>query len=435
MSQNENKLGTVSDYTDKSDEISSEKKRRNNFIARICALLLAVIMWFYVIRVDSPTYEDTFDYIPINLVGAEQLLADSGFSVISGYDGVVSVALSGRQSDITRLKTSDIIASADISAITLSGSHHLPVNIAVPGGIKVMGYEPTTLEVYVDSTLQRDIEVVPRITYSKEANVLLGEYIAEPAIIKVSGPATIVNSITKASASADFGKITKSMSGTAELELYDTAGNLVTNPYIKTNVSSVQVTVPVYKQKFLTPVVRFTDDIIPEEYIDVSFSTSLIAVQGEAEYIDALGDEMVVASIDPKQIGEKSTYEVLLQNVDDRLEYIGGDTITVDVSVDKSIRDIKRTIPLPLEEANFRVNGAAGASYSIISPEVLYIEARGINAIELDAITADDITLTADLSTINVSGVYRRDVVVSFDNSNVFTSQKYSVTFSVEVPD
>lgn len=434
MSENNKNFATVSDYNTP-PESGSGKKRRNNFIARICALLLAVVMWFYVIRVESPTYEDTFDYVPINLTGAEQLLTDSGFSVISGYDGVVSVTLSGRQSDIARLKNSDIVASADISAITLSGEHSVPVNISAPGGIKVVGYEPTTLAVYVDSTLQRDVEVVPRVTYSKEESILLGEYVTNPAVIKVSGPATIVNTIDRAVAETDFGKISKSMSGTASVKLYDTSGNAVTNPYIKTNVSSVEVSVPVYKQKFLTPTVKFTDDIIPEKHINVSFSIPLLTVQGEAEYIDALGNEIIIAAIDPKQITEKSIYEVLLKNVDDRLEYTEGETITVEVSLDPALRNIKRTIPVYLKEANFKINGASGASYSvnINSPEVLYIEARSVNALELDALTAEDITLTADFSTINISGEYRREVMVSFDNPNIFTSQKYNVTFGVTV--
>ena len=88
--------------------MSENNKKHNNFIARICALLLAVIMWFYVIRVDSPTYEDTFDSVPITLSGTEELLEKNGFSAISGYDGVVSVTLSGKQSDIMRLKATEV---------------------------------------------------------------------------------------------------------------------------------------------------------------------------------------------------------------------------------------------------------------------------------------------------------------------------------------
>ncbi len=424
----ENNKNTISEYTPDAEK----QKRRNNFVPRICALLLAVIMWFYVMRVDSPTYEKEFDYIPIELTGAEELLNSSGFSVISGYDGVVSVTLSGKQRDINRLKTGDITASVDLSSISLSGEHHLPVSITAKSGIKVIGYEPTALEVYVDTTLQRDIEVVPKISYNKEENLVLGEPSAEPALIKVSGPATIINSIKNAVAEADFGKITKSMNGTGTIKLYDAAGNVVTNPFIKTNVSSVNVRIPAYKQKYLKPVVRFTDDSIPAEYFNVSFSTETVKVQGEAEYIDSLGDSIVVLAVDPRQIKEKSSYEILLENIDENLEYPEADAIGVQISLDSSVKVNKRTIPVYMDEASFVITGLAPyASYEILTPQVLYIELRSINSDALDGITAQDIKLRADLSTVSGSGEYNRGVVVEVDDPEIYTSEKYTVTFNV----
>lgn len=423
---------TVSDY--RPDKPNDKKEKKGNFVARICALLLAIILWFYVMRVDSPTYERAFDYIPINLTGTEEMLSESGFSVISGYDGVVSVTLSGKQSDINRLKTSEIEASVDLSSVTQSGEHHLPISVTTKSGIKVIGYEPTAVEVYVDTTLQKDVEVKPRITYTKEESLVMGECVAEPTFIKVSGPATIVKSIDYALTEVDLGMVTKSMSATGGVKLCDEAGNTVTNPYLKTNVSSVDIKIPVYKQKYLTPVVRFTDDIIPEEYIDVAFSRNMISVQGDAEYIDALGDELVVASVDPKQIKDKTNIEVLLESVDPKLDYLDGDTISVDISLDPAVRNIKRTIPVYLSEAKIIVTGmGADAEYSVNAPEVLYIEARSVNLLELDKLTADDIVLRADLSTVTASGDYKREVVVEFDNPLIFTSEKYTVTFGVKI--
>ena len=90
MSENKN-YKTVSEY--EPDKKSAVKNRKSNFIARICSVLLAIILWFYVIRVDSPTHEKSFDFVPIQLSGVQEMLTESGFSVISGYDGMVSVTL------------------------------------------------------------------------------------------------------------------------------------------------------------------------------------------------------------------------------------------------------------------------------------------------------------------------------------------------------
>ena len=309
--------------------VTEKKPHSSNWIARICSLLLAIILWFYVIRVEDPTFERIFDYVPINLAGTEEMLNHNGFSVISGYDGVVSVTLAGKQSDVNRMKNSDIIATVDVSLINSAGEHMLPVSITAKNGFKVVSYEPTTLEVYVDATLQRDVECIPQISYSKEENFVLGECTTSPAAIKISGPRTVVESVHHAETVVDFGKVTKSMEAIGSIRLVDASGNTVTNPYLKMQTSNVEVHLPVYKQKYLTPVVRFTDDVIPAECFNVTFEPDMVFVQGDAAYIDAVSDTLVVHSADPKQITEKSTYEILLSSINDKLDYLNGETITM----------------------------------------------------------------------------------------------------------
>lgn len=423
------KKDTVSEYQD-SEHI--EKKGTKNITARICSVVLAVILWFYVMKVDSPTYEKTFDYVPITLSGTQEILETSGLSVISGHDGVVDVTLSGKQSTVNKLKTSDIVASVDISSVTMSGKHLLPVNITTKSGIKVISYKPTTLEVYVDLTMQKDIQIRPHVAYSKEENVVLGEYATQPSMIKVSGPAEIIENIAYATAEADFGKITKSMSGVGRIKLYDTSDSLVTNPYVKTNVNSVNISVPVFKKKVITPVIKFSDNVIPQEYINVKMSRKNLTVQGESEYIDSLGEEMVVAVVDPKQITEKSTIEVLLPGVDSNLEYLDGETLNIDIDIAQSVLKNRRIIPLILNEANIEVKGIEKATgCRIKSPATIYIEARSAYPERLTDLTADKITIQADLSTVKVSGEYRRDVIVVFDDPKIYTSGEYNITFEV----
>lgn len=419
--------------TENNNTPATEKKpHSSNWVARICALLLAIILWFYVIRVDNPTFERIFDYVPINLSGTEEMLTQNGYSVISGYDGVVSVTLAGKQSEVNRMKNSDIIATVDVSAVNSPGSHMLPVSITAKNGFKVVSYEPTTLEVYVDATLQRDVECIPKISYSKEENFVLGECTTDPVLIKISGPRTVVESVHHAETNVDFGKVTKSMEAIGNVRLVDESGNIVTNPYLKMQTSAVEVHLPVYKQKYLTPVIRFTDDIIPAEYFTVTFEPDMIFVQGEASYVDAVSDKIVVNSIDPKQIAEKSTYEILLSSINDKLDYLNGETVTVEISLDESIRNNKKVIPIYLSESTIKINGSKnGASYIAISPDILYIEARSADSEALEKLTADDVTLTADFSTVSESGNYRRDIVVTFKSNKVFTSEKYSANFNV----
>ena len=55
--------------------------RKLNLIPRIVCFVFAFIMWIYVMVVDSPDYEQRFDGVPVDIVGATALEKNSSFSV------------------------------------------------------------------------------------------------------------------------------------------------------------------------------------------------------------------------------------------------------------------------------------------------------------------------------------------------------------------
>ena len=67
------------------EEGSTPMKRGHAWGAKIVCLLLAFIIWLYVMQVDSPKHEEVFHSIPVELTNTQVLDGESGLSVYSGY--------------------------------------------------------------------------------------------------------------------------------------------------------------------------------------------------------------------------------------------------------------------------------------------------------------------------------------------------------------
>ena len=77
-------------------------KKRRLILPKIMSVLIAFILWFYVMAVESPVNEKTFRSIPITI---EQ--TDSELSLYSGYNTTVDITVSGKKSELNQISDSD----------------------------------------------------------------------------------------------------------------------------------------------------------------------------------------------------------------------------------------------------------------------------------------------------------------------------------------
>lgn len=130
---------------------------KNKLIAAVLSLLLAVALWAYVITVQNPEWEATFYNVPVVLQG-EGALTEKGLMLTSGTASTVTLKLSGNRTDLNKLKSSDIIVTADLSRIYDPGVQTLRYDVSFPGNIpdnslSVQSQEPGLLTVGVSLRL------------------------------------------------------------------------------------------------------------------------------------------------------------------------------------------------------------------------------------------------------------------------------------------
>ncbi|MFA6948192.1 MAG: CdaR family protein, partial [Eubacteriales bacterium] len=160
------------------------KSKHSNLWLRLLSVLLAFILWVYVMGVESPTFTTTLA-VPISI-----LPDDAPLSVISGYSSTVDVTLQGKRAEISKISAGDLEAYIDISGFTVSGRYNVPVSISVPGSLKITEQSFSSVAVYLDNTSTKNVPIsVKLVSYMLEDGELgVNDIVTNISEVTVTGP-------------------------------------------------------------------------------------------------------------------------------------------------------------------------------------------------------------------------------------------------------
>ena len=92
--------------------------RVTDLVPRIVCVLIAVILWLYVMSNESPDYERTFSGVNVGIENTALLMSQSDLSVMSGMASYVDITVTGKRGDVVSYSLDDISASVDVSGVT-----------------------------------------------------------------------------------------------------------------------------------------------------------------------------------------------------------------------------------------------------------------------------------------------------------------------------
>lgn len=288
------------------DVIESEDGRKNNkkklravdIIAYFICLVISFGIWVYVVSLENENYQYTFEYVAVQLDGVNELKNEKDLSIISGYDHKVSVTVSGARREIMKYTAEDIFAHVDLGGIISADRYSLDVVVDLPDNIKLVSSEPSRINVFVDETTTKTVDLNVNLLYNVAADLTIHD--PEPNVekITVTGPKTILDTITSAEITCDLGTVTTSVNFNSAIILVDADGNEIGNPYIRTDVGDVMVKVPVTMEKTLPFVAHYTATDTDRFEYSVTFAPASAVVTG-----------------DPRTVSEMTAIEVNIDNI------------------------------------------------------------------------------------------------------------------------
>ncbi|HHV46505.1 MAG TPA: hypothetical protein GXX53_06370 [Tissierellia bacterium] len=257
------------------------KEKKNDLTIKILALIIAIILWSYVMSEVDPVTKDNMN-VDVNFLNVASL-ERQGLVVLEPENASVRVQISGRRSQIIKVSEKDIIAQVDLSGYS-EGKLKVPVYVQAPSFVNIEDYNPKEILVTFDKIITKEIPITVETTGEVPTGNVIGTPEARPQYIVVEGPRTWLNSVSKVVATLDVSKSNDDINVPVPIRIVDDEGNDVRG--VSSNLNVVDVFIPVYKVKTV-PIELRTENELPENYeiVDITIKPSTVSIVGKKDVL------------------------------------------------------------------------------------------------------------------------------------------------------
>lgn len=391
----------------------SEKTNKVVYIA--LSLLIAIMFWLFVDNEQGSITSESYYNVPVEFIGAEDVLPNRGLMLIGGEGTTIDLKLSGPRILISGLKKSDIRIQVNLSDITAAGTYSLTYQIFFPDEIDASKItrdrvSKSTITVEVGELFTKTVPVEVSVSgETPDGYIYMVERLAvDPATLTVSGQEETVGQVASARVTLDLTGATASISRQFDYELLDADGNAVDKTGIIVSAKQVQVDAPIYLTKTLDLTVKFKESPGSTlENVNWKLSTNTIEVAGEAASLENKED-IVLGEIDLSSLLSDTDIELDISLPAGTVNLSGFTTVTLSISFKDNL-DTKA-----LSVTNISTTGLSeGQSFDRLTSSVDVV-VRG-PADEVAQVTADDIRVVVDLTDYTSDGTYYIPAIVFVD--------------------
>ena len=352
----------------------------------ILALVVAIALWAYVLGEINPTSSTVVRNVPINFLN-EETLAEEGLTVLSTSAETVNVTISGQRTAITRADSDDFTVTVDLEGMRI-GENSARINVIGPRNVEIERVNIEKLTVMIDEqvSLEKSVETqfLGQIADNQEASVIE----AEKNRVNVSGPKTLVNSVTRLLASINVSDLSgEPKSLNIELVPVDENDVRVEGVTIEGG-NTMSVTAVLFNKKTVPLEVPLENQDSHEMDVEVEAPVTVV-VKGSEEALAEISS-ISCQSIDLSAITESTTITltpVLPEGVQLAEE---NPTLTADITVREMAT---RTFTFDSSDILFSVE-AEGLGYSIADAQ-FEVTLTGRESV-LAELSQEDIVLTVN---------------------------------------
>ncbi|MDD4564921.1 MAG: CdaR family protein [Eubacteriales bacterium] len=348
---------------------------------KIISVVIAILLWAYVIEVTDPVKNQTISDLPVQLLNAESL-ADRGLALSGDAEYMVDVLIQGKRADLSRITEGDILAEADLFGYSI-GKNSIPVMVTAPRGVSIAEVKPLKINVVIEERVEVAKPIRVAFLGQFEEGVEAGQITTKPEVIQVSGAKSEVGAVSHIKAEVPVSRLTAESSTiqTRAVAVND-EGDVVQN--VRLSSSYIDVTARLNAVKEVPLKVEITGELAPiYELIELNIPES-IKIKGDKAALEKIGG-LTGAAIDISAISSTSDIPVVIP-LPEGIEFAAGyENLTVTISI----------------------KPVATKTFTYTSEE---IRLEGIEGIQNITITTPYITVTASGSEIIISGLKKEDL-------------------------
>lgn len=417
--------------SDREPNTEEEKPRfnRSKVVRIVISILVAIAMWLYVDLERAPERTMTIRDIPVEFSGENTTLADKNLMLLSGYDTTIDLKIRGPKRELVKMNRDNVRVIASTSSIDSVGVHQLDWTVSFPDGVvrtnvSVEKASLSQITVTVGELYTKEVPVECQVVGEVAEGYFTGDVVLDPEVLTLRAQRDDLLNVSCAKLTVDISGATRSVVQTVDVQLYDYDGNPVENSNIRTNTSLIQAKVPVLTTREVELAVEFSG--VPGaamNSIKCDITPKTVRLNGEADVLDSI-DKLVLATlhVDDLELHQQNSYVVTPP--DGTWLVNGNEVATADITLE-GIEEKSLTA------TNIEFDKLPSGLYAIAPDGGLTVRLWGLSE-EIEAVTAENLRVIADMSAVTGQGTVTVPVTVTISGFNDVTVRgTYELTVTV----
>ena len=417
--------------SDREPNTKEEKPRfnRSKVVRIVISILVAIAMWLYVDLERAPERTMTIRDIPVEFSGENTTLADKNLMLLSGYDATIDLKIRGPKRELVKMNRDNVRVIASTSSIDSVGVHQLDWTVSFPDGVvrtnvSVEKASLSQITVTVGELYTKEVPVECQVVGEVAEGYFTGDVVLDPEVLTLRAQRDDLLNVSCAKLTVDISGATRSVVQTVDVQLYDYDGNPVENSNIRTNTSLIQAKVPVLTTREVELAVEFSG--VPGaamNSIKCDITPKTVRLNGEADVLDSI-DKLVLATlhVDDLELHQQNSYVVTPP--DGTWLVNGNEVATADITLE-GIEEKSLTA------TSIEFDKLPSGLYAIAPDGGLTVRLWGLSE-EIEAVTAENLRVIADMSAVTGQGTVTVPVTVTISGFNDVTVRgTYELTVTV----
>lgn len=357
----------------------------NNLPWKLMSLVLASMLWLFVINTQNPLQPKTITDVSVNIKGISEI--ESKGYVIQNEEELrnakVKVVVKGPRLELEKLEANkESLISVDIDLtpfvkMLATGSDTIQtpvayiVTILSEGKVITEDIRPKTTTVIFEKEKSVTLPVKYNITGDNNSQYMALDPIIKPSQVEIKGPKTTVETINKIVVDINIDDFSEDvLSYTLPIKALDSEGNEVVG--VKKSPQYVEVTLPIGKKKVVPLDPQFQGEL-PPGYIKTNtiVTPKEITIVGKADLIDSI-QVIKLGKISLDNMIQSDTVKVDFL-LPDGIEYIDNIENKAVVTVEMQ-KENTYEFNIDPHSINLEVKGVGeGLKFEIIEPDLKVI--------------------------------------------------------------
>lgn len=225
----------------------NKKLINKDLTIRILSVMLALLMWFYVITEQNP--EITKDItIPIRLINTVFLEKSNMVLANDSNNFKLTLRIRGKKNALDKLNESTVDAYADLEGHNLKGENFLKINIdGIPEGVDIIAKSTESLKVLLESKVSIQKSVQLNLMGNPSHGLAAMTPTMAPNDVVITGAESQINKIKSVRVDVDIASVNTEVKRILPVRVLDENGKDIQN--ITIEPGNVEVNIPIENTK------------------------------------------------------------------------------------------------------------------------------------------------------------------------------------------